>query len=166
LISFSHCDVFPSFVLGLLIALWYLLAIVLSVFPLIYSFWLPFVIFWPLCCLSFLWLTACDCPLVSFGHFVVCPSFDLRLLIVLWYLLAIVLSVIRSCKSKEGQTIQWPKDTKGQSEAVNQRKDRQHNDCPLVSFGHCIVPMRALRSLWNTRSKIGLVINIGTLVFL
>jgi mannosidase alpha-like ER degradation enhancer 2 len=28
------------------------------------------------------------------------------------------------------------------------------------------VAMRALRSLWNTRSKIGLVINIGTLVFL
>ena len=26
------------------------------------------------------------------------------------------------------------------------------------------VAMRALRSLWNTRSKIGLVINIGTLV--
>jgi hypothetical protein len=34
---------------------------------------------------------------------------------------------IRSRKSKEGQTTQWPKDTKGQSEAVNQRKDRQHN---------------------------------------
>jgi hypothetical protein len=34
---------------------------------------------------------------------------------------------IRSCKSKERQTTQWPKDTKGQSEAVNQRKDRQHN---------------------------------------
>jgi hypothetical protein len=32
-------------------------------------------------CLSFLWFTASDCPLVSFGHCVVCPSFDLRLLI-------------------------------------------------------------------------------------
>jgi hypothetical protein len=52
------------------------LAIVLSVLPLIYGFWLPFGIFWPLCCLSFLWFT---------------------------------------------------KDTKGQSEAVNQRKERQHN---------------------------------------
>jgi hypothetical protein len=70
--------------------------------------------------------------LVSFGHCVVCPSFDLRLLIVLCYLLAIVLSVLpliygRSRKSKEGQTTQWPKDNKGQSEAVNQRKDRQYN---------------------------------------
>jgi hypothetical protein len=27
---------------------------------------------------------------------------------------------IRSRKSKEGQTTQWPKDTKGQSEAENQ----------------------------------------------
>jgi hypothetical protein len=187
LVSFGHCVVCPSFDLRLLIALWYLLAIVLSVLPLIYTFWLPFVIskgqsevvnqrkdrqyngqnitkdnqkpsikgrtdntmakryqrtiksrkskegqttqwlkdialsvlpliygfwlpfgiFWPLCCLSFLWFTASDCPLVSFGHCVVCPSFELRLLIAL--------------------TIQWPKDTKGQSEAVNQRKDRQHN---------------------------------------
>jgi hypothetical protein len=42
---------------------------------------------------------------------------------------------IRSRKSKEGKTTQWPKDNKGQSEAVNQRKD----NCPLVSFGHCVV---------------------------
>jgi hypothetical protein len=34
---------------------------------------------------------------------------------------------IRSRKSKEGQTIQWPKDNKRQSEAVNQRKDKQYN---------------------------------------
>jgi hypothetical protein len=65
----------------------YLLAIVLSVLPLIYGFWLPFGIFWPLCCLF------------SFDHCVVC-----------------------CCKSKEGQTTQWPKDNKGQSEAVNQRR--------------------------------------------
>jgi membrane protein implicated in regulation of membrane protease activity len=92
--------------------------------------------------------------LVSFGHCVVCLSFDLQLLIAFCYLLAIVLSVlpwaIRSRKSKEGQTTQWPKDTKGKSEAVNQmegqtiqwpkhnkgkseavnqRKDRQYNGC-------------------------------------
>jgi hypothetical protein len=51
-----------------------------------------------LCCLSFLWFTASDCPLVSFGHCVVCPSFDLRLLIALWYLFAIVLSVPKDNK--------------------------------------------------------------------
>jgi hypothetical protein len=66
---------------------------------------------------------------------------------------------IRSRKSKEGQTTQWPKDTKGQSEAVNQRKDRQHNgqkipkdNCPLLSFGHCVVcpsfDLRLLIALW------------------
>ena len=90
--------------------------------PLIYGYWLPFGIFWPLYCLSFdlrllitLWyllaialsvlrFTATDYPLVSSGHFIVCPSidgywlpfdifwplhclsFDLRLLITLWYL--------------------------------------------------------------------------------
>jgi ABC-type sugar transport system permease subunit len=173
-----------SFDLRLLIVLCYLLAIVLSVLPLIYGFWLSFVIFWPLCCLSFLWFTASaqwpkdtkrqsetvnlrrtdntmakrnqrtirsrkskegqttqwpkDSPLVSFGHCVVCPSFDLRLLIALWYLLAIVLFVLPLIYSfwlsfvifwplKEGQTTQWPKDNKGQSEAVNQRKDKQYN---------------------------------------
>jgi hypothetical protein len=115
--------------------------------PSIYGFWLPFGIFWPFCCLSFdlriliiLWyllaillsvlrFTDSDYHLVSFGHFVVCPSiygfwlpfgifwpfcclsFDLRILIILWYLLAILLSVLRFTDS----------------------------DYPLVSFGHFVV---------------------------
>jgi phage major head subunit gpT-like protein len=37
LVSFGHCVVCPSFDLHLLISLWYLLAIVLSVLPLIYE---------------------------------------------------------------------------------------------------------------------------------
>jgi hypothetical protein len=70
---------------------------------------------------------------------------------------------IRSCKSKEGQTTQWPKDTKGQSEAVNggtdntiakryQGGNQKASDCPLVSFGHCVVcpsfDLRLLIVLW------------------
>jgi hypothetical protein len=59
------------------------LAILLSVLPLIYGFWLSFGFFWPLCCLNTM------------------AKRKQR--------------TIRSCKSKEGQTTQWPKDTKGQS---------------------------------------------------
>ena len=82
----------------------------------IYGIWLPFGIFWPLCCLFFylrhpitLWyllatvlsvlllFTASDYPLVSFGHCVGCLFFFyLRHLITLWYLLATVLVVCSS----------------------------------------------------------------------
>jgi carbon starvation protein CstA len=93
-----------SFELRLLITLCYLLAIVLSVlrvtgsdYPLVsfghcfvcpssYGFWLPFGIFWPLFCLSF----------------------QLRLLITLWYLLAIVLSVLPVTASYYPFGIFWP----------------------------------------------------------
>jgi hypothetical protein len=106
LVSFGHCFVCPSSY-GFWLPLWYLLAIVLSVLPVTasdyplvsfghcfvcpssYGFWLPFGIFWPLFCLSF----------------------ELRVLITLWYLLVIVLSVLPVTAS----------------------------DYPLVSFGHCFV---------------------------
>ena len=114
LVSSGHCIVCPSIYgywlpfgildLQLLITLWYLLAIVLSVlrftatdYPLVSSH------FWPLYYLSFD-LRLLITPLVSSGHCIVCPSIsgyclpfgilDLRLLITLWYLLAIVLSVL------------------------------------------------------------------------
>jgi hypothetical protein len=73
---------------------------------------------------------------------------------------------IRSRKSKEGQTTQWPKDTKGQSEAVNQRKDRQNNDHPLVSFGHCVVcpsfDLRLLIALWYL---LAIVLSVFPLIY-
>jgi hypothetical protein len=114
LVSSGHCIVCPSIYgywlpfgilyLQLLITLWYLLAILLSVlrftatdYPLVSSH------FWPLYYLSFD-LRLLITPLVSSGHCIVCPSIygywlpfgilDLRLLITLWYLLAIVLSVL------------------------------------------------------------------------
>jgi hypothetical protein len=42
------------------------------------------------------------------------------------FLLSFGIFWIRSRKSKAGQTTQWPKDTKGKSEAVNQRKGKQN----------------------------------------
>jgi hypothetical protein len=52
----------------------------------------PFGIFWPLCCLSFDWRLLITL-LVSFDHYVVCPSIDVFWL-PLWYLLTIVLSLL------------------------------------------------------------------------
>jgi hypothetical protein len=75
---------------------------------------------------------------------------------------------IRSRKSKEGQTTQWPKDTKGQSEAVNQRKDRRFtaSDCPLVSFGHCVVcPSFDLRLLIVLCYLLAIVLSVLPLIY-
>jgi hypothetical protein len=152
--QWGHCVVCPSFDLQLLIGLWYLLAIVLSVLPLIYGFWLPFGFFWPLWAIRS--RKSKEGQTIQWPKDTKGQSEAVRLLIALWYLLAIVLSVLpliygfwlafgifwplcclsflwftaSDCpvsKSKEGQTTQWPKDNKGQSEAVNQRKDRQYN---------------------------------------
>ena len=107
--SFGHCIMCPS-IYGFWLHLWYRLAIVLSVLPFtasdytlvsfghciispsFYGFWLHFGIFWPLYYQSF-HLRLLITPLVSFGHCIISPSiygFWLHL----WYLLAIVLSVL------------------------------------------------------------------------
>jgi hypothetical protein len=108
------------FDIRILITLWYILAIVLSVlfrhtdsdYSLVsfghcvfcssstYGFWLLFGIFWPLCCMFF---------------------FDVRILITLWYLLAIVLSVLLR---------------------------HTNSDYSLVSFGHCVVCSSSTYGFW------------------
>jgi hypothetical protein len=82
--SFGHCIICPS----------------------IYGFWLHFGIVWPLYYLSFL-LRLLITPLVSFGHCIISPSiygFWLHL----WYLLAIVLSVLPFTASDYTFGIFWP----------------------------------------------------------
>jgi hypothetical protein len=71
LMSCDHYVVCPSMYVFCL-SLWYLVVIVLSVLRCTSSDY-PFGVLWPLCCLSFdvrLLIT----PLVSCGHYVVCPS--------------------------------------------------------------------------------------------
>ena len=94
LVSFGHCIVCPSTLYGFSLPLWYLLAIVLSVLRRFTASHYPFGIFWPLYCLSFYALRLLIAPLVSFGHCIVCPSTLYGFSLLLWYLLAIVLSVL------------------------------------------------------------------------
>jgi hypothetical protein len=83
-----------------------LLAIVLSVLWYTDSDY-PFGIFWPLCCLFFD-IQILITPLVSFGHCVVC-SLIYKFWLPLWYLLAIVLSVLlRYTDSDYSFGIFWP----------------------------------------------------------
>jgi hypothetical protein len=77
------------------IALWYLLAIVLSVLRRFTDSDCPFGIFWPFYCLFFVDLLILISPLVSFGHCIVCSSSIYWFWLPLWYLLAIVLCVLR-----------------------------------------------------------------------
>ena len=70
---------------------WYLLVIMLFVLWFTYSGY-PFGFFWSLCCLSFD-LSILITPLVSFGHYVVCPLIYVFWL-PLWYLLVIMLFVL------------------------------------------------------------------------
>ena len=98
---------FLSFGLRILITPLVSLAIAFSVLLRFTNSDYAFGIFWPLCCLSFFCLRILITPLVSFGHYIVCPSvygFWWHL----WYLLAIVLSVLRFTDSDYTFGIFWP----------------------------------------------------------
>ena len=94
LVSFGHCVFCSSQIYGFSFPLWHLLAIVLSVLLRFTDSHFLFGIFWPLCCLFFLDLRILITPLVSFVHCVVCSSQIYGFSLALWYLLAVVLSVL------------------------------------------------------------------------
>ena len=94
LVSFGHCVVCSSQIYGFSLPLWYLLSIVLSVLLRFTDSHYPFGIFWPLCCLFFLDLRILITHLVSFVHCVFCSSQIYGFSLPIWYLLAIVLSVL------------------------------------------------------------------------
>jgi hypothetical protein len=103
-LSFCHYIVSPS-IYSFWLHLWYLLAIVLSLLPFTASDY-PFDIFWPLYCLSF-HLQLLITPLSSFGHCIVSPSIY-SFWLPLWYLLAIVLSLLPFTASDYPFVICWP----------------------------------------------------------
>ena len=133
LVSFGHCIICPSLNYDFWLPLWYLLAIVLSVLLWITTSDYPFGIFWPLYCLSFVELRLLITPLVSFGHCIICPSLNYDFWLPLWYLLAIVLSVLLWITTSDYPFgIFWPLYYLSFFEL-------RLLITPLVSFGHCIV---------------------------
>ena len=132
LVSFGHCVVCSSQIDGFSLPLWYLLSIVLSVLLRLMDSHYPFGIFCPLCCLFFLDLRILITPLVSFVHCVVCSSQIYGFSLPLWYLLAIVLSVLlRFTDSHFPFGIFWPL-------CFLFFLDLRILITHLVSFGHCV----------------------------
>jgi hypothetical protein len=118
------------------------LAIVLSVFLLLTASDDPFGIFWPLYCLSFFNLRLLMTPLVSFGDCIVCPSSTYGFWWPLWYLLAIVLSVLLQLTASDDPFgIFWPL-------YCLSFFNSQLLMTPLVSFGDCIVCPSSTYSFW------------------
>jgi hypothetical protein len=115
LLYVGHCIVCPTSIYAFWLPLWYLLAIVSSVLTSINAFWLPlcymlaivssvllwfmpshylFVIIWPLYRLFYFDLCLLIIPSVPFGHCIVCASSIDAFWLHLWYLVAIVSSVL------------------------------------------------------------------------
>jgi hypothetical protein len=97
-----YCLSICPFSFGHYIVCLFLLAIVLSVFS-------SFSIFWPLYCLSYFDLCLLIFKSVSFGHCIVCPSLIYAFWLPLWYLVAIVSSVLLWCMPSDYPFgIFWP----------------------------------------------------------
>jgi hypothetical protein len=94
LVSCGHCIVCPSSIYDFWLPFWYPVAIVLSVIPRFTTSDYPFGIFWSFFCLSFLDLRLLFTPLESCGYCIVCPSSIYDFWLPLWYLFAILLSVL------------------------------------------------------------------------
>ena len=142
LVSFGHCIVCPCLIYSFWLPLWYLLAIVLSVLVWFTASDYLFGIFWPLYCLSLFDLQLLITSLVSFGHCVVCPCLIYSFWLPLWYLLAIVFSVlVRFTASDYLFGIFWPL-------YCLSLFDLQLLITSLVSFGHCVVCPCLIYSFW------------------
>ena len=142
LVSFGHCVVCPSSIYTFWLPLWYLLAIVLSYLLRFTDSEYTFGIFWPLCCLTVFDLQILITPLVSFGHCIAWPSSIYRSWLLLWYLLAIVLSLLLwFTESDYLFGVFW-------SLCCLTVFDLQILIIPLVSFGHCVVWPSSIYRFW------------------
>jgi hypothetical protein len=141
LVSVGHCVVRSSSIYGFWLSLWYLLAIVLSVLLRYTDSDYPFGIFWPLCCQFFFDIKILITPLVSCGHCVISSSSIYGFWLPLWYLLAIVLSVLRYTDSDYPFGIFWPL-------CCQFFFDMRILIIPLVSFGYYVVSSSSIYGFW------------------
>ena len=136
------CIVCHSSIYDFWLLLWYHVAILLSVLPRVTTSDYPFGILWPLHCLSFLDLRLLITPLVSCGHCIVCRSWIYDLWLPIWYLVAIVLSVLlRFTTSGYPFGILWPV-------YCLSFLDLRLLITLLVSCGHCIVCPSSINDFW------------------
>jgi hypothetical protein len=102
-----------------------------------------FRIFWPLCCQFFFDIRIQITPLVSFGHYFVCPSLIYGFWLSLWYLLAIV-SISKKSRRHNGHKI--PKGN--QNLYIEEELTTQILITPFVYFGHCVVSSSSIYRFW------------------
>jgi hypothetical protein len=136
----GHCVVCPS-IYGFWLPLWYLLAIVLSVLLRLTDSDCPYGIYWQLCWLTFFDLRILIVPMVSIGHCIVCPSSIYWFWLPLWYLLVIVLSVLRFTDSDCPYGIYWPL-------CCLSFFDWRILIGPMVAIGHCVVCPSSIYGFW------------------
>ena len=142
LVSCGHCIVCSSTIYGFWLPLWYLVAIVLSVHLRFTASDYLFGILWPLYCLFFYDLRLLITSLVSCGHCIVCSSTIYGFWLPLWYLVAIVLSVLlRFTASDYLFGILWPL-------YCLSIYDLRLLITSLVSCGHCIVCSSTIYGFW------------------
>ena len=142
LVSFGHCIVCSSSIYWFWLPLWYLLAIVFSVLRRFTDSDYPFGIFWPLYCMFFVDLLILIAFLISLAHCIVCSSSIYWFWLPLWYLLVIVLSVLRRFTDSDCPFgIFWPL-------YCLFFVDLLILITPLVSFGHCIVCSSSIYWFW------------------
>ena len=142
LVYFGHCIVLTSSIYGFWLILWYILVIILSVLRLFTASDYFFGIFWSLYCPYFVYLRLLITFLVYFGHCIVLTSSIYGFWLLLWYILVIILSVLRLFTASDYFFgIFWSL------------------YCPyfvylrllitsLVSFGHCIVLTSSIYGFW------------------
>ena len=105
-------------------------------------FLLLYYFFWPLCYLFFFNVRILITPLKYFGHCAVCSSSMYGYWLPLWYLLAIVLSVLLRCTDSDYSfDIFWPL-------CCLFSFDVRIMITPLVSFGHCVVCSSSMYGYW------------------
>ena len=95
LVYFSRCIVLTSSIYGFWLLLWYILVVVLSLLRLFTASDYSIGIFWSLYCPYFVYLRLLITSLVYFGHCIVRTSSIYGFWLLHWYILVIVLSVLR-----------------------------------------------------------------------
>ena len=160
LLSFGQCIVCPTLIYAFWLHLCFLLASVSSVLLWLIPSDYTFVFFWPVYRLSYFDLCLLITTLVSFAHCIFCPTSMYAFWLPLWYLLAIVSSVLLWCMPSDYPlVICWPL-----------YRLSYFDKCllitTLVSFGHCIFCPTSINAFWLSLSYMLAIVSSVLLRFM